>query len=102
MASSKGRRFFLLGMTLNELAFILFFLLMLISSAELIKKQQRLEEQNTQISILETQLNKARSERDENFKKLVLLESSLQQAGILGHNPTTEELAKFFAKLVFL
>ncbi len=95
MASSEGRRTFLLGITLNELSFIMFFLLMITSASVLQKTKQQLEQQTqNNISML------AQAQDDEvAFKRLQLLESRLMQIGGFATKPSEQQLDELFSRL---
>ena len=99
MASSEGRRSFLLGVTLNELSFIMFFLLMFISAATLQKSSSKLKQEIQQKTRLEQQLVAVRQERDGAFKRLQLLESQLMRAGGFSSRPSEQQLQQWFTKL---
>ncbi|MGR9108513.1 MAG: hypothetical protein ACU843_16465 [Gammaproteobacteria bacterium] len=76
------RQAFLLGMTLNELAFLLFFLLVLISARLLEVKNQEIAEKSEQLRQLQAQFGQEQRRLEENFKKLGLIqfqESRLQE-----------------------
>lgn len=98
MASSEGRRSFLLGITLNELSFIMFFLLMITSAATLQKTKQQLEQEILEKNNLQAQIVEAKLD-DEVFKRLQLLESKLMQAGGFSHSPSQQQLDELFSKL---
>lgn len=99
MASYEGRRSFLLGMTLNELAFMMFFLLMLLSTAALHDKTEQLDQASRKNSELELEISRAQQNLDASFKRLQLLESSLGRIAGLGPNPSREQLDQAFEKL---
>lgn len=98
MASSEGRRSFLLGITLNELSFIMFFLLMITSVAVLQKNKDKLTQEIEQKNKLEVEL--AQSQQDaESFKRLQLLENKLIQAAGLTEKPHDQQLDELFSRL---
>ena len=99
MASYEGRRSFLLGMTLNELAFMMFFLLMLLSTAALHNKTVQLEQESQKNSELEVEISRAQKNLDDSFKRLQLLESALSRITGLGPNPSREQLDQAFERL---
>lgn len=99
MASYEGRRSFLLGMTLNELAFMMFFLLMLLSTAALRNRTVQLEQEMRKNSELKQDVTRIQKNLDESFKRLQLLESAISHIAGLGPNPTQEELDQAFTKL---
>ncbi len=99
MATSEGRRSFLLGITLNELSFIMFFLLMIVSAATLKKTKQQLAQETQQKTSLQAEILKVRQDNEENFKRLQLLESSLMQAGGFSVKPSEQQLNELFARL---
>ena len=91
---------FLLGMTLNELAFLLFFILLIISTALIKEQSQELESKSDQLIQMETRLNVVRAELDQNFKKLQLIDSALQPYAAYRNSTTAGDLNRFFSKLV--
>lgn len=99
MASNEGRRSFLLGVTLNELSFIMFFLLMFISAATLQKTNNKLQQQIDQKASLQTTIDQAVQDRDAAFKRLQLLESTLMRAGGFSAEPNEQQLAQLFSKM---
>lgn len=99
MASSEGRRSFLLGVTLNELSFVMFFLLMFVSASSLQKANNKLEQQLQQQALLEDRLEKALQDQDQAFKRLQLLESKLMRAGGFSSRPTEQQLQQLFTKM---
>ncbi|NOQ17169.1 MAG: hypothetical protein GQ581_08930 [Methyloprofundus sp.] len=99
MASSAGRRSFLLGITLNELSFIMFFLLMLVSTATLQKTKQELANELEHTATLAAEIVNIKQSNEENFKRLQLLESSLMRAGGFTAPPTQAQLNQLFSKL---
>ena len=99
MASYEGRRSFLLGITLNELSFIMFFLLMIISTVTLQKTNSKLEQETQQNAKLQAEIVKARQDLDLNFKRLQLLESRLMRVGGFSTKPSEQQLDEMFAKM---
>lgn len=95
MASSEGRRAFLLGITLNELGFIMFFLLMITSAAILQKTKQKLAQETQQNASLQAEVK----DYDETFKRLQLLESRLMQIGGFSAKPSDQQLDELFSRL---
>jgi hypothetical protein len=99
MGTSAGRRSFLLGITLNALSFIMFFLLMLISTATLQKNKQELAEERKHTTTLAAEIVKIKQDNEANFKRLQLLESNLMRAGGFTAPPTQTQLNQLFSKL---
>ncbi len=99
MASSEGRRAFLLGITLNELGFIMFFLLMIISAATLQQTKQKLEQEIEQKANLQADIIQARQDYEDSFKRLQLLETRLMQAGGFSAKPSEQQLDALFSRL---
>lgn len=99
MPSSEGRRSFLLGITLNELSFIMFFLLMITSAATLQSTKQQLKQVSEKKSELKAQVIEIKSSYEQTFKRLQLLENKLIQAGRLSSKPSEKELDQVFSKL---
>ncbi|WP_031434257.1 hypothetical protein [Methylomarinum vadi] len=97
--SYEGRRSFLFGMTLNELAFMMFFLLMLLSTAALHDKSVELEQQKSKSNELERQIERTRQDLDASFKRLRLLEDMVGRITGLGRDASRELLEQAFAKL---
>lgn len=99
MTSSEGRRSFLLGVTLNELSFIMFFLLMFISASTLQKVNEQLKQETEKRIKLQAEIAKTVLDKDATFKRLQLLESRLNQAGDFSSKPSEEELTQLFNQL---
>ena len=99
MASTEGRRSFLLSITLSELSFIMFFLLMVVSASILQKTSLKLDQQIQQKNQLQAELVKARDESGQTFKRLQLLESRLMQAGGFSARPSSGQLDELFSRL---
>ncbi|MGR9045838.1 MAG: hypothetical protein ACU83N_11110 [Gammaproteobacteria bacterium] len=99
MASYEGRRSFLLGMTLNELAFMMFFLLMLLSTAALHDKTAVLEQQARKNDALKLELAQTRKRLDESFKRLQLFETAVSRLAGLEPNPSRDRLEQAFQRL---
>jgi len=99
MASSEGRRSFLLCITLNELSFIMFFLLMFISAATLQKTNNKLQLEIQKAENLKADFIKAMQDKDEIFKRLQLLETKLIRAGGFSSSPTEQELEQLFSRM---
>jgi len=99
MASSEGRRSFLLGITLNELSFIMFFLLMFISSATLQKTNKQLQQEIEQKNHLQAGIVQVEEQRDEAFKRLQLIESRLIRVGGFSAAPNEQQLEQLFTRL---
>lgn len=97
--SYEGRRSFLFGMTLNELAFMMFFLLMLLSAAALRDKNVELEQQVLQNEELKRKVESARQDLETSFKRLRLLEDLVGRISGLGANASRDLLEQTFAKL---
>ena len=91
---------FLLGMTLNELAFLLFFLLLIISTALIKEQSKELQSKSDQLTQMKTRLDMTQIELDQNFKKLQLIDSALQPYAAYRNSTTVEDLNRFFSKLV--
>jgi hypothetical protein len=100
MELSGERRAFLLGMTLNELAFILFFLLLLISALTLKSKDAELHEKYSNIEKLAERLAAISSELTETKKKLELQEKVVNRLEEFVPNSSPESLDDIFKKLV--
>ena len=99
MTSYEGRRSFLLGITLNELSFIMFFLLMIISTVTLQKTSKKLEQEIQQNANLQIEIVKARQDQELAFKRLQLLESRLMRAGGFSARPSEAQLNEIFARM---
>lgn len=99
MASSEGRRSFLLSITLSELSFIMFFLLMIVSASILQKTKYELEQEIQEKNNLQQEAVKARQDLTDNFKRLQLLESQIMGAAGFSAPPSEKQLGEFFAKL---
>jgi len=99
MASGEGRRAFLLGVTLNELSFIMFFLLMFISAATLQESKTQLKKEIQQKKRIEQQLAEVLRQHDETFKRLQLLETKLMRAAGFSVKPSEEQLDQLFSSL---
>ncbi len=100
MASHENRRLFLLGITLNELGFILFFLLLLVSAVSLQSKQRELEAALDQQQKLQQYIARLSDESDTDFKRLQLLEDFLMEAGGFQSPASEQQMNELFAKLV--
>ncbi len=98
MATQEGRRSFLLGITLNELGFIMFFLLMIISAASLQNTKLKLADEIQQKAKLQAEID-ALQASEENFKRLQLLESRLLQAAGFTVKPSERQLDELFTRL---
>jgi hypothetical protein len=98
MATQEGRRSFLLGITLNELGFIMFFLLMIISAASLQNTKLKLVDEIQQKAKLQAEVD-ALQASEENFKRLQLLESRLLQAAGFIAKPSEQQLDELFTRL---
>ncbi len=96
MPSSQGRRAFLLGITLNELSFIMFFLLMLVSSISLQKSQKKLEDAIAEKVKAQHQMGVVKQDLDKTFKRLQLIEQGLRQAAGFRSMPTDAQLNEMF------
>lgn len=96
----SNRRAFLLGMTLNELAFLLFFLLVLISTHLLQSRSDQLLEKTAQLQQLESQLSKKQVILDETFRKLGLVQNTVDRLQELQPNVKPGELEQQFKRLV--
>lgn len=99
MASSEGRRSFLLGVTLNELSFIMFFLLMFISASTLQETNGKLKQETEKRIRLQADVSKVIQEKDATFKRLQLLESRLNQTGDFSSKPSEQDLAQLFSQM---
>jgi len=99
MATQDGRRAFLLGITLNELSFIMFFLLMIVSASSLQSAKQQLVKEIQLNQKLQTKLDE-QSHDDENFKRLQLLENRLMGAMGFSTKPSSQQLDELFKRLV--
>jgi len=98
MATQEGRRSFLLGITLNELGFIMFFLLMIVSAATLQNTKLKLAHEIQQKAKLQAEID-AQQENEDNFKRLQLLESRLMQAVGFAAKPSEQQLDELFVRL---
>ena len=98
MATQEGRRSFLLGITLNELGFIMFFLLMIVSAATLQNTKLKLADEIQQKAKLQAEID-AQQENEDNFKRLQLLESRLMQAAGFATEPSEQQLNELFVRL---
>ncbi|MDF1584072.1 MAG: hypothetical protein RQ733_02645 [Methyloprofundus sp.] len=98
MATQEGRRSFLLGITLNELGFIMFFLLMMVSAATLQNTKQKLAQETQQKAKLQAEMN-VQQASEENFKRLQLLENRLILAAGFSTKPSEQQLDALFARL---
>lgn len=100
MESGDARRGFLLGITLNELAFLLFFLLLLVSAMALREKDENIERKEEQLRDQKIQITAIETKLNENFKKLVYQEKVIARlTGISGHI-SQKELDSTISKLV--
>ncbi|NOQ64294.1 MAG: hypothetical protein GQ582_07265 [Methyloprofundus sp.] len=99
MASTEGRRSFLLSITLSELSFIMFFLLMIISASVLQKTQQELAQEAQEKQSLQAEMQQLKRDSDVSFKRLQLLESRMMQAGGFATKPSGQQLDELFSKL---
>lgn len=99
MASTEGRRSFLLSITLSELSFIMFFLLMIVSAAILQKTRHKLEQETQQKTSLQAEILNAREDNEQTFKRLQLLESRLMLAGGFSARPSKGQLDELFSRL---
>ena len=100
MVSAGERRAFLIGMTLNELVFLLFFLLLIISAVMLKGADRRNREQAQQSETLTEQLSQSRQELDDAFRKLVLQEAVMSRLEQVSAGHSSEQLDDFFSRLV--
>ena len=99
MASAAERRSFLLSITLTELSFIMFFLLMIISAATLHNTKKKLNEETQRKTSLLADLNNAKQDHNKTFKRLQLLEAGLMQAGSFSTKPNAQQLNELFSRL---
>ena len=99
MASYEGRHSFLLGMTLNELTFLMFFLLMLLSTTALHNKAEQLEQEALKNKNLELEIAQTQKNLDASFKRLQRLENAITRIAGLDSNPTRGQLDQAFEKL---
>ena len=100
MVSAGERRAFLIGMTLNELVFLLFFLLLIISAVSLRSADRESREQDQQSDQLNQQLRRSQQQLDQAFKKLVLQEAVLSRLAQAGSGVDQAQLDAFFSRLV--
>jgi len=100
MNNSGARRAFLVGMTLNELVFLLFFLLLIVSAVLLQNKGREAEQQAEQAKQLFDELGQTQEQLDQAFKKLVLQEAILSRLQDIGSGRDSKELDQFFSRLV--
>lgn len=94
------RRSFLLGMTLNELAFLLFFLLVLLSTHLLKARSAQIAQKSVRLEQLENQLSQKQAVLDKTFKKLGLLQDTVDRLQELQPHALPEELDEQFKRLV--
>lgn len=99
MSSYEVRSAFFFGITLNELSFIMFFLLMFISTTSLQTTNNKLEKEIKKKTDLQNEIKKIKSEQDESFKRLQLLENRLMKAGGFAVSPNEQQLNEMFSKL---
>jgi len=104
MVSAGERRAFLVGMTLNELVFLLFFLLLIISAVMLKGADRRHREQAEQSAEvaqqLQQSLQQSRQQLDDAFRKLVLQEAVMSRLEQVSAGHSDEQLDDFFSRLV--
>lgn len=94
------RRTFLIGITLNELAFMLFFLLVLISAHLLDAKDKQIDEKAARLAQLQQQISQQHTALDETFQKLGLLQTTLNNLQELQPQVRPGELDEQFKRLV--
>ena len=100
MISAGERRAFLIGMTLNELVFLLFFLLLIISAVMLDGADRRSQQQAQQAEALSGKLRQSRQQRDDAFRKLVLQEAVMSRLEQVSAGHGQAQLDAFFSRLV--
>lgn len=94
------RRGFLLGVTLNELTFMLFFLLVLISAHLLDSRNREIADQSARLEKLEQTLRKQRTSLDESFKNLGALETTFNRLQEMQPRLSPGELESRFKRLI--
>jgi multidrug efflux pump subunit AcrA (membrane-fusion protein) len=99
MATNEQRRSFLLGITLNELSFIMFFLIMFISATTLQKTNAKLKQKTQHNKQLQAELIKEIKDQNQVFKRLQLLEARLIKAGRFSASPTQQQLDQLFSRM---
>jgi len=99
MATNEQRRSFLLGITLNELSFVMFFLMMFISATTLQKTNTKLKQKTQQNKQLQAELIKEIKDQNQVFKRLQLLEARLIKAGSFSSRPTEQQLDQLFSRM---
>jgi len=100
MNNSGARRAFLVGMTLNELVFLLFFLLLIVSAVLLQNKGREADQQAEQAKRLFDELGQTQQQLDQAFKKLILQEAMLSRLENIGSGRDPKELDQFFSRLI--
>jgi len=100
VVSAGERRAFLIGMTLNELVFLLFFLLLIISAISLKAAGENSRAQADATRQASRQLQRSQQELDQAFKKLVLQEAVLSRLEQASAGHSREQLDDFFQRLV--
>jgi len=98
MESAGERRAFLVGMTLNELVFLLFFLLLIVSAVALKSAGDQAKQRKTESQQLFEQLDQSREQLDQAFKKMVLQEAVLSRLDQASRDQ--QDLDEFFRRLV--
>jgi len=99
MATNEQRRSFLLGITLNELSFVMFFLMMFISATTLQKTNTKLKQKTQQNKQLQAELIKEIKDQNQVFKRLQLLEARLIKAGNFSSRPTEQQMDQLFSRM---
>jgi len=98
--TSLHNRGFLLGMTLNELVFLLFFLLVLVSTHLLQSKNELLTKKATLLQQLQNRLSQKQAILDETFRKLGILQNTIDRLHELQPHVQAGELDEQFKRLV--
>ena len=98
--SRPARRGFVIGMTLNELAFLLFFLLVLISAHLLAAKDKQIAEKAARLEQMRHDLLAQQENLDDTFKKLGMLQDAFDRLRELQPQITPGELDQQFKRLV--
>ncbi|MGH8547149.1 MAG: hypothetical protein ACRERU_00800 [Methylococcales bacterium] len=94
------RRGFLIGITLNEIAFMLFFLLVLITAHLLDSRNQEIAEKTTRLEKLKQRLLEQQTNLDDTFKKLGILQTTFDRLQELQARISPGELDQQFKRLV--
>lgn len=99
-AGRRGRRGFVLGMTLNELAFLLFFLLLLVSVESLQSRNRQIQQKADRLQQVQQQLSQKQQLLDQTFRKLALLQETVDRLYELQPQVRPGELDRHFKRLI--